>query len=185
MATICLPGWRSFSRYYLVYKTSPYHIRLFSASPLTHFFSFPRVLVYLFFLAGPGPLHEIHCLSVFAQFIGPCKYVFIPIYSLNPPCISKYSSSFTLNLSASLSLISILLFTSVLYPENLCGQQYLFLFSSYILTHFLDTAIPPFYSSSPFCYFLSYSPITYSWQHLFGMFLALCCHFSFLTPLFV
>ena len=70
----------------------------------------------------------------------------------------KCSSSFTLFLSAGLSLIYILCFTSVcLVPPKLIYEQllYLFLVSSYILPSFLDYAIPP-YSSSLFCYFLSY-----------------------------
>ena len=46
------------------------------------------------------------------------------------------------------------------------GQKNLFLVSSYIPPYFLDHATQPC-SSSPFCYFLPYSPISYGWQPLF------------------
>ena len=48
------------------------------------------------------------------------QILFIPISSLNPPCISinKYYSSFTLFPGASLSLLSTLSFTSVLFLPN-------------------------------------------------------------------
>ena len=52
--------------------------------------------------------------SVFSKSVGPCKYVFIPLPSFNPPCISKCLSDFTLILSASLSLILLLSW----YPPN-------------------------------------------------------------------
>ena len=79
----------------------------------------------------------------------------------------KCSSSFTLILSASLSLISTLSFISVLYPPNFSMDS----ISSWspptcISLYFLDYTVPP-YSSLPFCYFLPYSPISYGWQPLF------------------
>ena len=83
---------------------------------------------------------------------------FIPISSLNPPYISKCPSSFT--------LLVLVFFYFCLAPRKLLYRQYLFLASSHILPYILDYAIPP-YSSSPFCYFLSYSPIGYGWQPLF------------------
>ena len=58
------------------------------------------------------------------------------------------------------------------------------LISSYILPSSLDYALPPF-SSSPFCCFLPYRPISYSLQPLLWHVLALYCHFNFLTYLVV
>ena len=114
VATIYLLGWQSFSRYFLVYQTSPCRTRLFStSSPLTHpvppcifhilpqceFYStalpqgpictssssFSRLLAYLFLSGRSRSPARNRSFSFFAYSIGPCKYVFIPISSLNPP----------------------------------------------------------------------------------------------------
>ena len=69
--------------------------------------------------------------------------------------------------NASLSLLSILSYTSALYPPNFpMDSTYLFLVSSYFLPYFLDYILPP-YCSSPFRYFLPYSPTSYGWQPCF------------------
>ena len=67
-------------------------------------------------LAGVDPLHENPSFSVFAKSIGPCKYFFILIPSLNLPYISKCFSGFTL--STSLSLLPVMSSTSALYLPN-------------------------------------------------------------------
>ena len=135
------------SRYYLVYQNSRCHIRRFSSS-ITHlgppciFYILPilwvmfstafpqghiyassssssRLLIYLVLSGRSRSLTRNRNFSVFACSVGPWNHVFIPIaYSLHPPYISTRPSSFTLFLSASLSLMSILPFTSVLYPQN-------------------------------------------------------------------
>ena len=89
------------------------------------------------------------------------------LFSSHPRLSLKCPSSFALFLSA--RLISIIL-RSIFYfclvpPKLLCAHD-LFLVSYYALPYFLDYAIPP-YSSSPFCYFFLYSPISYGWQPLF------------------
>ena len=72
-----------------------------------------RLLVYLFFLAGPDPLHEI-TVPAFSQSTRPYKCVFIPISSvaLSVPPPSPYFSR------ASLPLLSVLSFSCVLCPRN-------------------------------------------------------------------
>ena len=67
--------------------------------------------------------------------------------------------------NASLSILSILPFACVSYPETSPWTVYLFMFSSYFLPYFLNYAIPP-YSCSPYRYFGLHSPISYCWQPL-------------------
>ena len=125
-----------------------------------------RLLVNLFLLSGRSRLPtRQRSFRVFAKSIGPCKYVFVPIPSLNAPCISQvFFSDSTLFLSA-IAFPFFLPFTSTsaLY---LPGGHHLFLVPPYILPYFLNLAIPP-YSSSPFGYSLPYSSINYGWQPLF------------------
>ena len=137
---------------------------------------------YFFLLAGPGPLHD----TAVSAYSRSCTYGFIAISSLNPPYISMCCSSFTLFLSANLSLISILLCSSVLcapqtspWTLTLLG----FLLYTYILPHFLAYAIPS-YSSPLFPCFLPCSPISHGWQPFIGVLLTSDCHFHFLASRF-
>ena len=57
-------------------------------------------------MAGSGPLHKI-AISAFRVVHWACEHNFIIASPLNPPYISKCSSSFTLLLGASLSLQSL------------------------------------------------------------------------------
>ena len=84
---------------------------------------------------------------------------------LAPRISLKRSSSFTLFLSASLALASILSFYFCLAPPKVVYGQYLFLVSSYILPYLLAYSIPSYFSS-PLCYCLPYNPISYGWQPL-------------------
>ena len=72
-----------------------------------------RLLVYHFLLSGRSrsPTRN-RSFSFFAQFIGPCRYVLIPISSFNPPYISVFLL-FHIFVCVSLYLSSILSFTSV------------------------------------------------------------------------
>ena len=66
-----------------------------------------RLLVYLFLRSGRSRSPtRYRSFRFFVQSIGPCRYMFIPTSSLNPPYNSKCFSSFILFLSASLSLSS-------------------------------------------------------------------------------
>ena len=82
-----------------------------------------RLLVYLFFLPGRSrsPTRK-RSWSVFVKSTGPCKYVFIPIPSLNPSCISNSLSDSTLFLSARLSLLSVISSTYALYLPNVTAD---------------------------------------------------------------
>ena len=93
-------------------------------------------------------------------------------------------SSCTFFLSASLSLSSSLSFTSVLHPPNFSTDSSTYSWSPPKPSIFFDYVIPS-YSSSRFCYFLSYSPINYGWQPLFRQFFTYYSPFNFLTSLFV
>ena len=77
---------------------------------------FDYVYTSYFFLAGPDPLSEI-TVHLFAESIGPRRYVFIPLPSLNPSYILTCSSSSIFCLSVFFSLISIISLTFVLYPR--------------------------------------------------------------------
>ena len=109
-------------------------VLLYFVAPHGHIFiatsSSSRLLVYLFLLSGrsKSPTRN-RSFSYFVKSIAPCRYVFIPISSLNPPYISKCFSSFTFFPSASLYLSSIIYFCSVLYPPNFSIGQYLSLVS--------------------------------------------------------
>ena len=78
--------------------------------------------------------------------------------SLSPPYVSMFFSAFTLFFSARFSLISVLSYTYFgLVPpihKISCFPPI------HILPYFLDYATPP-YSGSSFCYFLSYSSLSY------------------------
>ena len=176
-----------------MYQTSPCHIRLLSSSLLTHpippcifhilplcefcstvchkgtsvLFPPPPDYWHTSFvcLAGPGPLHEIAVSAFSRSPLGREHTSSFLFLQLTPRKSLECSSSFTLLHSASLSLISIFSFLSCT-PQTSLWTVYIFLVSSNILPYFLDYAIPP-YSSSPFCYLLPYSPISYGWQPLF------------------
>ena len=71
-----------------------------------------------FFLAGPGPLHEIVVSAFSRSRLGRANTFQFLFLLLTPRKSLKCFSSFILFFSASLSLNSILYFTSVLYPAN-------------------------------------------------------------------
>ena len=70
------------------------------------------------FLAGPGPLHEIAVSGFSRSLLGRANTFSFLFLLLTSRKSLKSSSSFTLFLSASLCLISIFSFTSVLYPQT-------------------------------------------------------------------
>ena len=69
------------------------------------------------------------------------------------------------HLIACLSLSSVLSFTCVLYPPNLSIDSTSSWSPPKSFHIFLDYVIPS-YSSSPFCCFLPYNPVSYGWQPL-------------------
>ena len=79
------------------------------------------------------------------------QYVSIPMFSLNPPYISKYSS-FTSFVSASLPLLVSFLVLLSCTPKLLYGQ-YLFLIASYIPPYFLSTTLFHLIRARPFVTF--------------------------------
>ena len=143
-ATIYLLGWRSFSRYSLVYQTLPCHIRLISSSLLTH--PVPPCICYILLLCESYSLLLYHT----GTYVHPCPpdYWHISFFRTsrsptqnrsfsfsrsplgrantfsfqNLPSAPRISlecfSSFTLFLSANLSLSCIIHFASALYPPN-------------------------------------------------------------------
>ena len=123
----------------------------------------PAILVYLFFLAGSGALHET-AVSAFSQ--SPSGRATtpssIPFASSPVYLLSVFFPDFILFLSTSISLISIYY---LIPPKLICGHN-LFLASSFILPCFLNYATPPC-SSSPVGYFLPCRSISYGWQPLF------------------
>ena len=74
----------------------------------------------LFLLSGRSrsPTRNLSSCVFANKSIGSCKYVFIPIPSLNPPSISKSFSDSTVYLSATLAILPILPSTSALYLPN-------------------------------------------------------------------
>ena len=112
-----------------------------------------------FFLAGPGPLHEIAVSAAFSRsplgrantflflllLLAPHKSLLIGVLPPSP-CF----------LSASLSLSPIFSSTSsVLYAAHFSMDRV-----SPLSFHTFSTTLRiPLFSSSPFCYFLPYSPI--------------------------
>ena len=115
-----------------------------------------RLLVNLFLLSGRSrsPTRS-RTFSFFAYSIGPCRYVLIPISSLNPPYISTCFSSFTLFLSASFSLSSIFSYTSVLHLPNFSIDSTSSWFSPKSFHIFSTTSSNlDLFQLSPFCYFL-------------------------------
>ena len=167
-----------------MYQTSSCHILLFSSSPLPHpappctchilplcescSIALPHGRICIYFLLLPPTgiphasfwrvqvtkqqfhrFHEVHW---------AVQILFIPISTLNPPYISlKLSSYFTSFLSASLSILSIRYFTSVLRPPTwtaslLASLLHPSMFSSLrYIPH-----LPPAHS------FVTYSPSTLS-----------------------
>ena len=71
-----------------------------------------------FFLAGPGPLHEIAVTAFSRSPLGRANTFSFLFLLLTPRKSLECSSPFTLFLIASLSRISIFYFTSVLYPQT-------------------------------------------------------------------
>ena len=163
-----------------VYQTLPHgHICASNSSSC-------RLLVYLFLFSGRSrSLTRKRSFNVFAKSIDPCKYVFIipilpsiPRMSLRvlpiPPCFLALVFLF---------FLSFLLQYFCLEPLKLPGGHHLFLVSPYIMSNFLNYAIPP-YSSSLFCCFLP-APSTMAGILFSGLFLTLYYHFDFLIYIFV
>ena len=126
-----------------------------------------------FFLAGPGPLHEIGVrFSVFAKFTVPCKYLFIPTPSLSLPYISRVfspvSPCFLPLLAVALPFfLSFLFYFYFVPPKLLYGHHLLVGFILLSFHVFSTTLFPPYYSSSPFFVnSLPYRSINYGWQPL-------------------
>ena len=109
-----------------------------------------------FFQVGPCPLHEI-AVPAFSRSPLGCADTFSFQYLRSTPRISlKCFSSFALFLSASLSLFSLLSFTSVLYPPNF-SMDSTSSWSPPKSFHIFSTDVVPSYSSSTFfCCFLQY-----------------------------
>ena len=149
VATISLLVYRSLSRYYLEYWTSPCHIGLFSSSspsirpvppftfhisPQRKFYSLllcqkgtsvhslPPLLGYwfnsFFSLAGLSPLHGIAFSALLRSPLGRVSTFSFLSLPLTHRISLKCFPSFTLFLSASLSLLSIVSFTFVLCPPG-------------------------------------------------------------------
>ena len=138
-----------------------------------------------FFLAGPGPLHEI-AVSAFSRSPLGRANTFSFLFLLLPPRKSfKCSSSFTLFLSASLSLIFIFSFTSVFYPANFSMDRKISSWFPPISFHIFSTMLSRLIPASPFVAFSHTALSAMAANLFFGMFLALYCHFDFLTSLFV
>ena len=119
-------------------------------------------------LSGSSRSRTRNCsFSVFAYSIGPWKYFFIPLYVLTS-CLSL--NALLLQpcfLPLAFILFLYCLFTCVFYSLIFWMDSISFGFSPVSFHNMLTIyGIPP-YSSSPFCYFLLYSPITYGWQPLF------------------
>ena len=194
-----------------MYQTLPCNIRLISSSPLTHpvppcifhilllcesyslllchtgtyVHARPRPPDYccVFFLVGPGRLHEI-AVSAFSrsQLGGANTFSFkylpsTPRITLRDSPRSPYFSALTFPFS------SIIYFTSVLYPPNFFIDS--ISYWSPPLPYFLDYVIPMVFQLA----LLLFSPIRPYQLWLATSFLAcystLCCHFNFLTSLMV
>ena len=70
-------------------------------------------------MVGPGTLYEVAVPTLSIHLLGRANtFSFLPLLS-TPRKFLKCSTFFTLFLSASISLLSILVFTSVLYPSNI------------------------------------------------------------------
>ena len=112
------------------------------------------LLVYLFFSFWQAQVPYTNSqFQRFAKSIGPWKYVFTPIPSLNLPYISKCVSDFTLLSQRWSSPYFFYFFYCCLVPPKLLPEHHVFLASSYILPYFLNYAILPYFGW-PFCYFL-------------------------------
>ena len=124
---------------------------------------------YIFLLSGRSrsPTRN-RTFSVFAKSTRPCKYVFIPILSLNPQYTSKCFSDFTLCLSASLSFLSCsLLLTVCLVPPQVLYGHPLFSVSPISLRTF-STTFSHLIPARPFITISKHSSINYGWQPLLG-----------------
>ena len=124
-----------------------------------------RLLVYIFFFSGRSRSPARNRSFSFSR---------SPLCRANAFSFQYLSSIPRVSLSASPLLpyflaltVPFLLFFIYfcLVPAKRLYRQYIFLVSS-LLPYFLDYVVPS-YSSSSFCYFLSYSPISYGWQPLF------------------
>ena len=124
-----------------------------------------RLLVNLFFLAGPGPLHGIAVSAFPRSPLGRENTFSFPYLILNHRTTRKCSSSLTFH-SASRSVFYILSFTSVLFPPHFSMDTITSWFPLVSLPYFPDYIIPPC-SRSSFCHFFPYSPFSYGWQPLF------------------
>ena len=117
-----------------------------------------RLLVYLFLLSGKSrPPSRNRSFSFFAQSIGPGRYVFIPISSLNPPYISKRACLSPYFSAPAFPFLLFFSFTpSVLYQPHFSVDST----SSWspLNPSMFSRLRCATYSSSPFCYFLPYSP---------------------------
>jgi len=154
------------------------------------YFLLPATGMYtsLFFLAGPVHLHEI-AVSAFSR-IRLTRTTTFSLLSLRliARIPLKCFSDFTLFLSASLSLLSILSSTSVL----LCLLNFSSLRTSYLLGFPLRPFIlsqlchPTLFQLALFCYSLRYSSIKQLWlaTSSFGMFLT-CIAFSTFSCLYL
>ena len=143
-----------------------------------------QLLVYLFLLSGrPRSPTRNRSFSIFAKSIGPCKYVFIPIPSLNP-LISRsvfpslpYSLALAfpfflyfllpLPFSSETSRRTSTLLSVPLDPSILSQLRYLTIFQLSL------------------CYSLPNSPIKYDWQPLFWHVPYLILPFQLVMSLFV
>ena len=139
-----------------------------------------------FFLAGPGPPHEIAVSAFSRRVIGPCSYVFIDIPFLITPCVSPSHSRVSPYLLALAlpRLLSFLLRLSCI-PETSLRTSCLL---GFLLTlfHSFSTTPPHLTPARPSVTLLPYSSMSYIAGNLFfGMPLTLYCHFNFLTALFV
>ena len=146
--------------------------------------SIATIAVPLSFRAGQGSLHEI-ATSAFSRTDSPLgrANVFSFLFLLLNPCIISINvSSFTLFLSASFSLVSILSFTHVLCPANFSMDSISSWFPP-ISFHAFSTTLSHLIPARPFVNF-SHTALSAMAGNLFcGMFLTLYCHFIFLTSL--
>ena len=110
-----------------------------------------------FFLAGPGHLHEIAVSAFSRKSIGPCKYLFIPIASLNPPYYSERFSDFTLFLSASLSLRFMFSSSSTLHLPKFSADSISCWFAP-ISFHTFSTTLSHLIPARPFVTFSHTAP---------------------------
>ena len=110
--------------------------------------------------------------------IGPCKYVFIPISSLNPRRSLEYSFSFAWFLCASVPLVSIIYVTSKLYPAKV-SMDSVFSLLAPTSFHTSSTTLSHLLPARPVVTF-SHTPLSAMVGNLFfSTFRALYCNFNF------